>query len=65
MDRRHFLANGVAVGAIACLESGPGSIQALHAQNNARPERLVSLGAKPDPVQIDLNRTAVIVVDAE
>lgn len=65
MDRRHFLANGIAAGAIARIESGPGSIQAIHAENNARPERLVNIGAKPEPIQIDLNRTAVIVVDMQ
>jgi ureidoacrylate peracid hydrolase len=64
MDRRRFLASGIA-GAIACVESGPGSTQPIHAQNNRRSERLVNLSAKPEPVKIDLNRTAVIIVDMQ
>jgi len=65
MDRRRFLTNGIAAGTIACVESGPGSIQAIHAQSVARSERPVQLGANPEPVQIDLNRTAVVVVDMQ
>jgi ureidoacrylate peracid hydrolase len=65
LDRRRFLANGIAAGAVACVESGPGSIQPIHAQNNVRPERLVNFSAKVEPVKIDLNRTAVIVVDMQ
>ena len=65
MDRRRFLTSGIAAGAIACVESGPGPIQAVHSQNIARAERLVQLNAKPEPIQIDLSRTAVVVVDMQ
>jgi ureidoacrylate peracid hydrolase len=65
MDRRRFLASGIAAGTLACVESGPGSIRTIQAQKRTHPERLVNLGANPEPVQLDLNRTAVIVVDMQ
>jgi ureidoacrylate peracid hydrolase len=65
MNRRRFLANGIAAGAFACVEPGAGSIQSMQAQSAARPHDLVSLGAKPDPVLLNLNRTAVLVVDMQ
>jgi ureidoacrylate peracid hydrolase len=65
MDRRSFLARGIATGAVACVDSGWGSSQLVHAQNNARPVRIVDLSAKPEEIKIDLNRSAVIVVDMQ
>jgi len=65
MDRRRFLTNGIAAGALVCVESVPGPFQATHAQNIGRAEGLVQLSAKPEPIQIHLNRTAVIVVDMQ
>ena len=65
MNRRCFLANGIAAGTVACVESGSVSLQPIHAQNNTFPERIVSLTAKPEPIKIDLSRTAVIVVDMQ
>ena len=59
------MANGVAAGAVAWLEGGTESIQKAHAQNSRPVERLVSLDAQPDKLQLDLSQTAVIVVDMQ
>jgi len=65
MNRRCFLASGVAAGAIAWHEVGAESIQKTQARNSELAERLVNLDAQPDKLQLDLSQTAVIVVDMQ
>src|SRR5258707_8048069 len=65
MNRRRFLANGIGITAATWATSGIGLSRTLPTQNPGSPERIVKLIAKPTLIDINLARTAVVVVDMQ
>jgi ureidoacrylate peracid hydrolase len=65
MNRRRFLADGIASAAAGWVTSEVGSSETLPTESPRSPERVVRLTAKPTQIDIDLARTAVVVVDKQ
>src|SRR5215469_7835530 len=65
MNRRRFIADAIAVSAAAWATSGIAVSETLATQPPVPVERLVRLGAKPAQLDMDLTKTAVIVVDMQ
>jgi len=65
MDRRQFLASAITVSTAALATSGNAVSQMLSAQPPTGLERVVRLAAKPSQIDVDLTKTAVIVVDMQ
>jgi ureidoacrylate peracid hydrolase len=63
MNRRRFLANGMGITAVTWATSDIVRSSTLPSQNSGSPERIVKLAAKPARIDINLARTAVVVVD--
>ncbi len=65
MNRREFVGSGLALGAAAWVHPGAGTAELASGNKTVREKRLVTLNAKPRPLELDLNKTAVLVVDMQ
>lgn len=65
MNRRRFIADGMALAGVAWTTSSLGLCEELALPPSAPSGRVVTLAAKPTPIDIDLSKTAVIVIDMQ
>jgi ureidoacrylate peracid hydrolase len=65
MNRRYFLGSGIATTAAAWIDLEIASPEMTGAQRPDRSKLVVKLDAKPAPIELDLARTAVLVVDMQ
>lgn len=65
MNRREFVGSGIALTAAACMDPLAGQSETAVADKTGRPGRVVTVGAKPKPIDLDLDKTAVLVVDMQ
>ena len=65
MKRRAFLANGIAVAATSWIHSKIGLSESTEKHNSDGHKRIITLTAKPNPIELDLNKTVVLVVDMQ
>jgi ureidoacrylate peracid hydrolase len=65
MNRREFVGTGLAAGAAVWVHSEPAAAEPNAGNSIVSEKRLVVLNAKPRPLELDLNKTAILVVDMQ